>query len=751
MTVLGRVLNLAGARTEEAHPPVVYDGAQRLQIPVLGGAGPERNMRSYSSVGTLFSIVHRLSTATAKTEWRLERKAATPDGEPTVVTRHAALDLVKKPNPFYRRRKLMEAGQQHVDLTGEGWLVLGFAGNMRSLPIEMWVVRPDRMAPVPHPTKFIAGYVYTAPNGEQVPFEPHEVIPIQMPNPLDPYRGLGPVQSVLTDLDASKYSAEWNRNFFLNSAQPGGIIEVPEALSDPDFDTLRTRWHEQHQGVRKAHHVAILEHGKWVPVGYSMKDMQFAQLREVSRDTILEAFAMHKQSIGIADDVNRANAVAGEQSFARWQLVERLDRWKEALDTLLYRFYDPGETMEFCYENPIPPDLEDERADLTARVNALVQLLANGVPMDEACRTVGLPEMTQLGSDGTAAMTPDQQAVFCQKLYLAVGTLLTWEEARALAQKAGIELDITLPAPSAAGPPAVGGSGAATPPASGAVPAAAVRLDRPQRTAADRDLIEQLELRNRLRIDQPVRLALEPDEVDMTDVQADHADELSSLLAAWGPITDAWRADLVEQVEELVNEGDVAGLSALALDSTDGAAEIETSLNRIADLAAGRVVDEAASQGVDIDPVPADPDTLSTVAALTASTLAAGYAMSAGREAARIWAPGASGRSVAQSVDAFLKTLTDAQPAEQLGGALHGAVNASRTDTLAAAPKCSVYATEVMDTATCGPCKRVDGKFLGYNDNSADIRYVREVYPYGGYRDCQGRARCRGTVVGVWT
>ncbi len=428
MTFLGRVLNLAGA-TAEAHPPVVYDGATNLQLPVLSGAGPERNMRAYSSVGTLFSIVNRLANATAKTEWCLYRKPVTEDGERVRVTRHAALDLVQKPNPFYRRRKLVEAGQQHVDLTGEGWLILGFAGNNRTLPIEMWVVRPDRMAPVPHPTKFIAGYVYTAPNGEQVPFEPWEVVKLEMPNPLDPYRGLGPVQSVLTDLDASKYAAEWNRNFFINSAQPGGIIEVPEALSDPDFERLRLRWREQHQGVRKAHHVAVLEHGKWVPVGYSMRDMQFAQLREVSRDTILEAFAMHKQSIGISDDVNKANAIAGEQSFGRWQLVPRLDRWKEAFDTLLYRFYDPGETMEFDYENPVPPDLEDERADLTARVNALVQLLANSVPIDEACRTVGLPELTQLGTDG-ATLTPDQQAILIQKIYLGVGTVVTWQEAR---------------------------------------------------------------------------------------------------------------------------------------------------------------------------------------------------------------------------------------------------------------------------------------------------------------------------------
>lgn len=749
MTFLGRVLNLTGSAGAEAHPPVVYDGASNLQLPVLSGSGPERNMRAYSSVGILFAIVNRLANATAKTEWCLYRKAVTSEGERTKVTSHAAIDLVEKPNPFYRRRRLMESGQQHIDLTGEGWIVLGFAGSNRSLPIEMWVVRPDRMAPVPHPTRFISGYVYTAPNGVQVPFETWEVIPLQMPNPLDPYRGLGPVQSVLTDLDASKYSAEWNRNFFINSAQPGGIIEVPEALSDPEFDRLRLRWNEQHRGVRKAHHVAILEHGKWVPVGYTMRDMQFAQLREVSRDTILEAFAMHKQNVGISDDVNRANALAGEQSFGRWHMVPRLDMWKEALDTLTYRFYDPSETLEWDYENPVPPDLEDERADLTARVDALIKLLGQNVAMDEACRVVGLPEMTQLGTDG-GTLTPDAQALFCQKLYLAVGTLLTWEEARALAQKAGIELDLSIPAPSAPVSPAVGAQGVTAPPEGGAVPATAARLDRPPLAAADRDPVAALDLRNSLRREQPVRLQLEPGEVDMEPVRGDHAEELATVLAAWGPITDAWRADLVAEIETLIDDGAVAELNALAVDSGDATAELESALNRLAARSADRVVEEADAQGVSVDPADPDGEVLGTVASLTAGTLGAAYAMSAGREAARLWAPGASGRSVASSVDDFLKTLTDAQPAEQLGGALHGAVNAARTDTLAGAPKCSVYATEVMDTATCSPCKRIDGKFLGYNTNTADLRYVREVYPYGGYRDCQGRSRCRGTVVGVW-
>ncbi|NIS37117.1 MAG: phage portal protein, partial [Actinobacteria bacterium] len=73
---------------------------------------------------------------------------------------------------------------------------------------------------------FLAGFLYHGPNGEQVPLSLDEVIHIRYPNPLDPYRGLGPVQSAMIDLDSARYSAEWNRNFFVNSAEPGGHLET---------------------------------------------------------------------------------------------------------------------------------------------------------------------------------------------------------------------------------------------------------------------------------------------------------------------------------------------------------------------------------------------------------------------------------------------------------------------------------------------------------------------------------------------
>lgn len=374
--------------------PIEYVGRQ-LSFPFMHKTGAEAQMAAMGSVGTLFSIVSRTSNATAQVDWKLWRKSRSGKTEDRVeVTKHAALDLWNKPNPFYTRQEFVETFQQHLDLTGEGWWVVGRDDRARSIPLTLWPVRPDRMSPVPDAKLFINGYRYMGPNGERVPLENDEVVMLRMPNPLDPYRGMGPVQSILTELDSSKYSSEWNRNFFLNSAEPGGIIEVDRRLDDDEFDEMAERWQEQHRGVNNAHRIAIIEQGKWVERKYTNRDMQFVELRNVSRDEIREAFGIPKFALGDVDDVNRASAEASEVFFARWLVVPRLERIKGALNADFLPLFGPGsDQLEFDYCNPVPEDRDADNNELTAKANAASTLVTAGFDPAAVLETVGLPEM----------------------------------------------------------------------------------------------------------------------------------------------------------------------------------------------------------------------------------------------------------------------------------------------------------------------------------------------------------------------
>jgi HK97 family phage portal protein len=360
-------------------------------------------MRTFGTAGTVYQIVSLLASSVASPDWRLYRKPVA-DGrvryttgdqgsdQRTEVVRHAALSLWRRPNNFYTRHELVETSQQHMELVGECFWVLEY--GPANFPLAMWPVRPDRMIPVPSSANFLDGWVYIGPSGEKVPLQVNEVIQTKFPNPMDPYRGLGPVQSVLVDIDAMKYSTEWNRNFFINSAEPGGIIQVPEKLSDTEFNELSHRWRESHQGVARAHRVAILENATWVDRHLSMRDMEFTQLRGVSRDVIREAWGIHKSMLGNADDVNRANAQTAEEVFGRWKIVPRLERMKLTLnERFLPLFGATGEGVEFDYVNPLPDDREADNAELTAKANAAATLVAAGFNEDDVCEVVGLPPM----------------------------------------------------------------------------------------------------------------------------------------------------------------------------------------------------------------------------------------------------------------------------------------------------------------------------------------------------------------------
>ena len=218
-SLLGPVLN----RAEQISfaPPGYSGGMGGMGFRGLfgGGRNAEALMAQMGSVGILFAIVNRTSTKTAALTWHLYRKAKTGKLEDREeVFEHAALDLWNKPNKFMTQQELIEAGQQHVDLTGECSLFVARHDRYRALPLELWPMRPDRVAPVPDPDTFLAGYIYTSPSGEQVPLDLDQVLQIRMPNPLDLYRGLGPVQTVLSDLNSTKYSAKWNENFFRTTA-----------------------------------------------------------------------------------------------------------------------------------------------------------------------------------------------------------------------------------------------------------------------------------------------------------------------------------------------------------------------------------------------------------------------------------------------------------------------------------------------------------------------------------------------------
>lgn len=390
---------LRSTRNEPAVP--LAPRSSRYMSPfgsLIGATDQLTQMTAYGSVGTLFAIVSALSEDVAAVDWKLWRKDQSGrEDDRTEVTSHPALVVLNDPNPHMTRGEFFESFQQHLDLTGEAWWVYTRPPGL-TIPTEIWPVRPDRMAPVPGRDVFLDHYEYRSPDGRIIELDQDEVTFIRRPNPLDPYRGMGPVQTLLSDLDSSKYSAEWNRQFFLNDATPGGVIEVPQNLQDEELDELVEHWDRQHRGIGNAHRVAFIELGKWVSTKFTQKDMQFTELRELSRDVIREGFRFPKAMLGISDDVNRATAEAQEYAYGKRLIVPRLERVRGALNSdflpLFYPNVPPSQIpVEFDYCNPVPEDVESDAKVMESKVRATVSLVRGGFDPAEACQYTGLPPM----------------------------------------------------------------------------------------------------------------------------------------------------------------------------------------------------------------------------------------------------------------------------------------------------------------------------------------------------------------------
>lgn len=365
------------------------------------GRSRTTQLESQSATATLHGVTKKLANATGAVEWTLDRKPARPGDEPTPLTggraqNAAPLRVWNNPAddaPHITARYFRTAAVQHYDLCGEfWWVVLRIAG----VPVQLWPIRPDRIAPVSTPTRLVAGYVYTSPDGEQVPLEVDDVICAIDPSPTDPLRGSSPIGALASDLGQASAQAAWQQAMYRNAAQPGGIIKVGKKLGDAEFDELVERWNMQHKGVQNAGRVAVLEgeNADFIPLSYTQKDMQFVESRGLTRQAIFDAYGFPKFGIGDVDDVNRASAEASMAMFAQTLIVPRLDIMRTILNTrFLPMFGSAWSGYEFNYADPVPEDAEGERAELTAKTSAFKTLIDAGVNPDDAAEICDLPPM----------------------------------------------------------------------------------------------------------------------------------------------------------------------------------------------------------------------------------------------------------------------------------------------------------------------------------------------------------------------
>jgi len=323
-------------------------------------AYPDRKDDDYLSAyytGWVYACVNAIVDDVAATKLHLKHQK----GENVEIEdEHEASKLLRNVNDFMSSSDLLYATGGYLKLDGNAFWYIVRSGNRT--PIEIWPLRPDRMQIVKDAKKFIGGYVFTNDKAEKVPFEANEIIHFKKFNPLNPYRGIGVIRAAAYAIDADTYASKWNRNIFLNSAIPSGILSTENTLSKDIFNRIKKQWDANYKGIENAHKVAVLDGGlKFEKVSLTPVEMDFLEQRKFSRDEILSLFRVPRSVLGITDDVNRANAEATDYIFAK----RVIDPEVRFIVDKLNEFYLPmwgldQEEYFFDYESPVPQNIDQD-------------------------------------------------------------------------------------------------------------------------------------------------------------------------------------------------------------------------------------------------------------------------------------------------------------------------------------------------------------------------------------------------------
>ncbi|RKF12958.1 phage portal protein [Roseovarius spongiae] len=304
---------------------------------------------------------------------------------------HPVLDLIKRPNPAQGRAELFEALYGQLLLTGNGYIEA--VGHETGAPVELHVLRSDRMNVVPGSDGWPVGYEY-AVGGRKHRFDVSQGHPavchVKSFHPQDDHYGLSPMQAAAQAVDVHNAASRWSKALLDNAARPSGAIvyrgaEGQGMLSGEQYNRLVDEMESHHQGARNAGRPMLLEGGlDWKPMGFSPSDMEFQKTKEAAAREIALAFGVPPMLLGVPGDATYANYQEANRAFFRLTVLPLATRVAASIGDWLSGF--GSETLE------LSPDL-DQVAALASERDAQWSRVAgvDFLSVAEKRRLLGLP------------------------------------------------------------------------------------------------------------------------------------------------------------------------------------------------------------------------------------------------------------------------------------------------------------------------------------------------------------------------
>lgn len=438
----------------------------------------------YAGNGVVFSVLQarlRLFTEATFCWRRLDRSGTFTDG---------SLGLLENPWPNGQTPDLLARMEQHASLAGSAYV-------HRVTPTILRMLRPDwvdivsiEMGNEDTENEWceVVGYLYW--EGGRHSGEDPVLLPVDdvahwapIPDPLAQWRGMSWLSPIVREVDADLAMVTHRQKFFDNAATPNLLIKYVGPVGAAKLEDLRKQINARHGGADNAWKTMVLDNGADVTVvGNNFRDMTFETIQAAGEVRIASAAGVPPIVAGLQgglDASTMANYAAAYRNFADSTMH---GLWRSACNALEKLMVVPAGAQLWFDTDDIPAlrDAEESRQKGHAQLSIAAQnLVSSGYEPDTVIQALVSGDMTLLkhtglvsvqlmapGGNGADPTTAESAAVVkqrdvaetIQKIYLGVGTVITADEARQIANKAGADLPIPGPALKPPAPVTPGGT-----------------------------------------------------------------------------------------------------------------------------------------------------------------------------------------------------------------------------------------------------------------------------------------------------
>ena len=304
----------------------------------MGGttSGKTVTERSAMQMTAVYSCVRILSEAVAGLPLHLYKY--TDSGGKAMALDHPLYHLLHdEPNPEMSSFVFRETLMTHLLLWGNAYAQI--IRNGKNEIVALYPLMPNKMSVDRDETGRLYYTYYRGSDeaikdkGSSVTLQPSDVLHIPGLG-FDGLVGYSPIAMAKNAIGMAIACEEYGAKFFANGAAPGGVLEHPGTIKDPQ--RVRESWQSTFGGSGNANKIAVLEEGmKYTPIGISPEQAQFLETRKFQINEIARIFRVPPHMVGDLEKSSFSNIEQQSLEFVKYTLDPWVIRWEQSIQRSL--------------------------------------------------------------------------------------------------------------------------------------------------------------------------------------------------------------------------------------------------------------------------------------------------------------------------------------------------------------------------------------------------------------------------------